>query len=87
MKSKIITFLFVGCLIFYGVLGILFEDVVFSVTERRKFASVPKFVFSNAKLGFTFLCKANISIASLTWYTNVPIFPNNRTIIKLKYIL
>ena len=47
MKSKIITFLFVGCLIFYGVLGILFEDAVFSVTERRKFASVPKFVFSN----------------------------------------
>ena len=47
MKSKIITFLFVGYIILFGVLGIVFPDKEISNTERRKLSSIPDFKFSN----------------------------------------
>ena len=43
MKSKIITFLFVGYIILFGLLGIIFPDKEISNTERRKLTVFPKF--------------------------------------------
>lgn len=47
MKNKVITFLFVGYIVLFGVLGIVFSDKEISNTERRKLSSMPVFEFSN----------------------------------------
>lgn len=43
MKNKIITFLFVGYIIFFGILHIIIKDEDISSTERRKLAGIPSF--------------------------------------------
>lgn len=47
MKDKVITFLFVGYLILFSVLGILFKDEEISRSERRKLNSFPEMEFSS----------------------------------------
>lgn len=47
MKNKIITFLFVGYIILFGVLGIVLSDKEISSAERRKLASFPEFEMSS----------------------------------------
>ena len=47
MKDKIITFLFVGYLLVFSVLGILFKDKDISNSERRRLASFPDIEFSS----------------------------------------
>lgn len=47
MKNKIITFTFVGYIILFSVLHIIFPDLEISNTERRKLTSFPEFELSS----------------------------------------
>ncbi len=47
MKNKIITFLFIGYLGLFSILGIIFTDKEISSSERRKLKSFPEIEFSS----------------------------------------
>lgn len=47
MKDKITTFLFIGYLVFFSLLGIILEDKEISSTERRKLTKFPEVELSN----------------------------------------
>lgn len=51
MKDKIITFSFVGYLVLFSVLGIVFKDQEISNSERRTLAKFPKVEFSSSYIG------------------------------------
>mgnify|MGYP004609361135 FL=1 len=47
MKNKIITYLFVGYLTVFSILGILFKDKDISYSERRNLSKIPKIEFNS----------------------------------------
>lgn len=47
MKSKIITFLFVGYIFLFSILGLVLKDKEISSTERRKLAKFPEIELTN----------------------------------------